>query len=342
MKVEIKIPPSGESVLEATIATILKQEGSFVTEGEEIVEIETDKVNQVVYAPKSGRISWQVEVGKVVKIGEVVGFIDVEAATNSETSREQGFIKEEAKEKKEILTEKKSSEGERREKMTGLRKLVAKRLVGVMQETAMLTTFNEVDMSFVIEIKEKKKEEFLQKYQVKLGFVSFFAKASSFALQKYPKLNAFLDKEEIVYHDFCDLGIAVSTEKGLMVPVIKKAETLSLSEMEKKLKDFAERARGANISVDLLKGGTFTITNGGVFGSLFSTPLLNPPQSAILGMHAIQKRAVVVGEKIEIRPMMYLALSYDHRIIDGQEAIQFLKSIKDFLEDPGLEKNLFP
>ncbi len=350
MKIEIKIPPCGESVVEVTVSSIVKEEGSLVREGDEILEIETDKVNQLVYAPKSGELHWQVKQGSSVKVGDVVGFIEpkeVESApsqkkvSTNKTKPEEEFFQESVSSEPKIESTQKK-QGERREKMSSLRKTVAKRLVDAVQQTAMLTTFNEVDMTSVIAIREKKKGEFLEKHQVKLGFVSFFIMASLQALKKFPKVNAFIEGEEIVYHDFCDIGVAVSTEKGLLVFVLKDIEKLSLVEIEKKLKEFAEKAREGSISVDLLSGGTFTITNGGVFGSLLSTPILNPPQSAILGMHAIQKRPVVVEEKIEIRPMMYLALTYDHRIIDGKEAIQFLKEIKTFLEDAGLEKKLFP
>jgi len=218
--------------------------------------------------------------------------------------------------------------------MTKLRRVIAEKLVEVKNQTALLTTFNEVDMSAVMAVREENQENFQKKHGVKLGFMSFFVKACVAALQEFPDINARIDGDEIVYHHYHHIGVAVSTEKGLMVPVIRDADHLSYAGVEKKLKDFAEKARAGAISVDDMQGGTFTITNGGVFGSLLSTPILNPPQSGILGMHNIVKRPVAVGDEIAIRPMMYLALSYDHRIVDGKESIQFLVHIKKSLEDP--------
>ncbi len=218
--------------------------------------------------------------------------------------------------------------------MTKLRKVIAQRLMEAKNQTAMLTTFNEVDLLQVMEVRKREQENFQKKHGVKLGFMSFFVKASIQALMAYPDINAFIDNDEIVYCDYFDIGIAVSTEKGLMVPVLRDADKFSFSEIEQKLKKFAEDARKGSIAIDDIKGGTFTITNGGVYGSLLSTPIINPPQSGILGMHTIQERPVAIQGKIEIRPMMYLALSYDHRIVDGKEAISFLVHIKKNLEDP--------
>ncbi|GAB6279240.1 MAG: 2-oxoglutarate dehydrogenase complex dihydrolipoyllysine-residue succinyltransferase [Lentimicrobium sp.] len=221
-----------------------------------------------------------------------------------------------------------------REKMSTLRKKLAERLVAVKNETAMLTTFNEIDMSAVIGIRNQYKEAFQKKHNISLGFMSFFSKASSIALQHFPQVNAMLDGDEIVFHDYTDIGIAVSTPRGLMVPVLRDVESMSLAEIEIKLKDLANRARDKKILPDELSGATFTITNGGVFGSLFSTPIINPPQSAILGMHNIVERPMAISGKVEIRPMMYVALSYDHRLIDGQEAVSFLLMIKNLIENP--------
>jgi 2-oxoglutarate dehydrogenase E2 component (dihydrolipoamide succinyltransferase) len=218
--------------------------------------------------------------------------------------------------------------------MSSLRKTIAAKLVEVKNKTAMLTTFNEVDMTKVMEVRTKEKDSFQQKYSVKLGFMSFFVKATVSALKAFPEMGAFLEGDEIVGFTSCNIGVAVSTEKGLMVPVIQNCETLSFGAIEKSLEVFAKKAREGHIAFDDLRGGIFTITNGGVFGSLLSTPILNPPQSAILGMHAIVKRPIAVGDQVVIRPMMYLALSYDHRIIDGKEAVQFLVHIKENLEDP--------
>ncbi len=226
------------------------------------------------------------------------------------------------------------SRGERIEKMSRLRKTVAERLVYSKNSTAMLTTFNEVDMTNINKIRAKYGDAFKKKYDVNLGMMSFFTKAVCLALEKYPAVNAYIDEGNIVYHDYCDISIAVSTPKGLVVPVIRNAESLSLAEIEKTVKSLAIKGRDGQLTMDDMTGGTFTISNGGVFGSLMSTPIINPPQSAILGMHKVQDRPMVIDGKIEIRPMMYLAVSYDHRIIDGKESVGFLVAIKDFLENP--------
>ncbi len=226
------------------------------------------------------------------------------------------------------------SRGERVEKMSRLRKTVSERLVYSKNSTAMLTTFNEVDMTNINKIRAKYGDAFKKKYEVNLGMMSFFTKAVCLALEKYPAVNAYIEEGNIVYHDYCDISIAVSTPKGLVVPVIRNAESLSLAEIEKTVKSLAIKGRDGQLTMDDMTGGTFTISNGGVFGSLMSTPIINPPQSAILGMHKVQDRPMVIDGKIEIRPMMYLAVSYDHRIIDGKESVGFLVAIKDFLENP--------
>ena len=222
----------------------------------------------------------------------------------------------------------------RKEKMSNLRKTVSRRLVEAKNTTAMLTTFNEVDMSQVMSLRTKYKDKFKEKHGVNLGFMSFFTKAVCYALQEWPAVNAYIDGEELIYHDYCDISIAVSAPKGLVVPVIRNAESLSMAEIEKKVVELAGKARDNKLSMEEMQGGTFTITNGGVFGSLMSTPIINIPQSAILGMHKIEERAVVVNGQIVIRPMMYLAVSYDHRIIDGRESVSFLVRVKDLLENP--------
>lgn len=367
MKVEIKVPPVGESITEATVASLLKENGAIVKMDEEILELETEKVNQIVYAPAAGALHLSVKVNDVVKIGQVIGNIDTEKAgkeaptpaakpapakeiSTSEfpiRKKEAEYLQdlgkkpsEAPKPQKEMPAEApprefpKGDRSERRERLTKLRKVVGDRLMEVKNQTAMLTTFNEVDMSAVIAVRKREQDNFIKRHNVKLGFMSFFAKACVAALQEYPDINGYIDKDEIVYFNYCDIGIAVGTEKGLMVPVLRNCEKMSFSEVELKLKDFADKARKGTISMDDLRGGTFTITNGGVYGSLFSTPILNPPQSGILGMHAIQERPVAINGKVEIRPMMYLALSYDHRIVDGKEAISFLVHIKKNLEDP--------
>jgi 2-oxoglutarate dehydrogenase E2 component (dihydrolipoamide succinyltransferase) len=232
------------------------------------------------------------------------------------------------------VTPPQGSRNERREKMTMLRKKVSERLVAVKQQTAMLTTFNEVDMSAIMEIRKKYKDIFKEKYGVGLGFMSFFTKAVCEALKSFPPVNAMIDGEEIVYHDYCDIGIAVSAPKGLMVPVIRNAESLSLAQIESSVLELATKARDGKLTIEEMTGGTFTITNGGVFGSMLSTPILNPPQSAILGMHNIVERPVAINGQVMIRPVMYVALSYDHRIIDGRESVSFLVKVKQLLEDP--------
>ena len=221
-----------------------------------------------------------------------------------------------------------------RVKMTSLRKTIARRLVAVKNETAMLTTFNEVDMKPVMDLRSKYKDTFKEKYGIGLGFMSFFTKAVCIALQDFPSVNAYIDGEEIVYHNFCDVSVAVSTPKGLVVPVIRNAETMGFNEIEAEIVRLATRARDGKLSIDEMSGGTFTITNGGIFGSMLSTPIINAPQSAILGMHNIVERPIAVGGQVVIRPIMYLALSYDHRIIDGRESVGFLVRVKQLLEDP--------
>jgi 2-oxoglutarate dehydrogenase E2 component (dihydrolipoamide succinyltransferase) len=228
------------------------------------------------------------------------------------------------------------SRNNRPEKMSNLRKTVSRRLVEAKNTTAMLTTFNEVDMSAIMDIRSRFKDKFKEKHGVNLGFMSFFTKACCFALQEWPAVNAMVDGENIVYHEFCDISIAVSAPKGLVVPVIRNAESLSMAGIEQKVVELAGKARDNKLTLEEMSGGTFTITNGGVFGSLMSTPIINIPQSAILGMHKIQERPIAVNGQVLIKPMMYIALSYDHRIIDGRESVSFLVRVKELLENPGL------
>jgi 2-oxoglutarate dehydrogenase E2 component (dihydrolipoamide succinyltransferase) len=225
---------------------------------------------------------------------------------------------------------------EKAEKMSNLRKTVSRRLVEAKNTTAMLTTFNEVDMGRIMELRKQYKETFQKAHGVGLGFMSFFTKACCYALQEWPAVNAYIDGDQIIYHHYCDISIAVSAPKGLVVPVIRNAESLSMAEIEKKVVELAGKARDSKLTIEEMTGGTFTITNGGVFGSLMSTPIINIPQSAILGMHKIQERPMAINGKVEVRPMMYLALSYDHRIIDGRESVSFLVRVKELLENPEL------
>ena len=228
------------------------------------------------------------------------------------------------------------SRNDRNEKMSNLRRTISRRLVEAKNSTAMLTTFNEVDMSKIMEIRTKYKDKFKEVHGVNLGFMSFFTKACTYALQEWPAVNAYIDGDNIIYHDYCDISIAVSAPKGLVVPVIRNAESLNMAEIEKKVVELATKARDNKLALEEMQGGTFTITNGGVFGSLMSTPIINIPQAAILGMHKIQERPVVINGQIVARPMMYLALSYDHRIIDGRESVSFLVRVKELLENPEL------
>jgi len=228
---------------------------------------------------------------------------------------------------------------EERIAMSSLRKKLSERLVAVKNQTAMLTTFNEVDLTEIISIRNRYKDEFFKKHGVKLGFMSFFAKATALSLKQFPVVNSRIENEEFVYPNYVDLGIAVQTDKGLMVPIIRNADVRPLFELELSIFNLADKARKRRITLDEMEGGTFTITNGGVFGSLLSTPILNPPQSAILGMHNIIERPVAINGKVEIRPMMYIALSYDHRVLDGKDSVLFLKKIKEFIENPNLILN---
>jgi 2-oxoglutarate dehydrogenase E2 component (dihydrolipoamide succinyltransferase) len=227
-----------------------------------------------------------------------------------------------------------ASRDENRQKMSPLRRKLAERLVSVKNETAMLTTFNECDMSEIIRLRKKYQSSFLERHGIKLGFMSFFVRAITEAVRVFPNINSRIEEEEMVTPEYCDIGIAVQTDKGLMVPVIRNAESMSLAAIETAILDLAGKARAARISLDEMKGGTFTITNGGVFGSMLSTPLLNPPQSAILGMHNIQERPVAIDGQVVVRPMMYIALSYDHRIIDGRDSVSFLVKVKELIENP--------
>jgi 2-oxoglutarate dehydrogenase E2 component (dihydrolipoamide succinyltransferase) len=238
--------------------------------------------------------------------------------------------------KKAVAGQELFSRNERREKMSNLRKTVSRRLVEAKNTTAMLTTFNEVDMSRIMALRSQFKDKFKEKHGVNLGFMSFFTKAACYALQEWPSVNAYIDGDSLVYHDYCDISIAVSAPKGLVVPVIRNAESLSMAEIEKEVVKLAGKARDNKLSMEEMQGGTFTITNGGVFGSLMSTPIINIPQSAILGMHKIQERPMALNGQVVVKPMMYLALSYDHRIIDGRESVSFLVRVKELLETPEL------
>lgn len=353
MKKNIEIPQMGESISEGVVGAFLKESGSYVQENEEIVEIETEKVNQVLYAPAAGRVTWSVNVGDTLPVGAVIGTIDTEVEAppvEKEEKKvihpppkveggirkgEKEFLQELAKpEQKVEPVESKPSKKESRKRMTKIRQTIARRMIDALHNAAMLTTFNEADMSTIIFLRKKYKEKFLEKHGVKLGFMSFFVKAVVDALKEFPEFNSYIDGEEIVQRNTYDIGIAIGTERGVIVPVIRSADQLSFAQIEQQIIDYAQKARGGGLAISDLEGGGFTITNGGVYGSLLSTPILNPPQVGILGMHKIQERPIALEGNVTIRPMMYLALSYDHRIVDGKEAVSFLVHIKERLEDP--------
>ncbi|WP_271397988.1 2-oxoglutarate dehydrogenase complex dihydrolipoyllysine-residue succinyltransferase [Salinicoccus roseus] len=423
---EVKVPELAESITEGTIASWLKQKGDRVEKGENILELETDKVNVEVISEEAGVITeLKAEEGDTVEVGQVIAIVEDngEAGGSSEeksedTSKEEegeskesekSSDKEEKKEEapkddsKESDEEESSDDSERivatpsarrmarekgidlsdinasdprgfvrsqdvdnhgkqpekseapkkeeqpqkqasgkpekpvvREKMSRRRQTIAKRLLEVSQSTAMLTTFNEVDMTNLMELRKRKKDEFQERHDgTRLGFMSFFTKASVAALRKYPAVNAEIDGEDLVMKQFYDIGVAVSTDEGLVVPVVRDCDRKTFAEIESDIVDMAKKAQNKKLGLDDMTGGSFTITNGGVFGSLMSTPIINGTQAAILGMHTIQKRPVAIDdEKMENRPMMYIALSYDHRVIDGKEAVGFLKTIKDLIENP--------
>ncbi len=365
---EVKVPVLPESISEATVAAWHKKPGDPVEVDDVIVEIETDKVVLEVPAEESGVLAEILaEEGETVNEQQVLGILNDEVEATNEASSEpesaaqdepaeiiQESPEEPAKEEvKEALSaapetprekpvaapvsqssQPSSNRMEERVPMTRIRKTIANRLHSATQNTAMLTTFNEVDMSEILAMRASYKEAFEKKYSVKLGFMSFFVKAAVESLKKFPTVNAYIDGDDIVYHAYCDVSVAVSSDRGLVVPVLRDAHKMGMHDIEKGIMDYAVRAQDGTLGIEEMSGGTFTISNGGVFGSLLSTPILNSPQSAILGMHKTQERPVAVNGEVVIKPMMYLALSYDHRIIDGKEAVQFLISIKEALEDP--------
>jgi 2-oxoglutarate dehydrogenase E2 component (dihydrolipoamide succinyltransferase) len=396
MKIEVKVPVLSESISEATLLSWHKKEGERVEQGENLIDIETDKVVLELPAPRAGVITGIAKGdGSTVTSGEVVAWIDTDAgvaaglaaktepaaaapvpaapparAAAAEVALSPAVRKLVAE--KELRPEEIPGTGrggritkadvlayvqtraeapttapspvdvtallgerpEQRVPMTRLRARVAERLVEAQRTAAILTTFNEVNMQPVMDLRAHHKERFEKEHGVKLGFMSFFVKAAVAALKKFPAVNASIDGADIVYHGYYDIGIAVGSPRGLVVPILRDADQLSYADIEKKIADFGSRAKDGRLAIEELTGGTFSITNGGVFGSMLSTPILNPPQSAILGMHKITERPVAEKGQIVIRPMMYLALSYDHRIIDGREAVLFLVEIKEALEEP--------
>ncbi len=362
---EIKVPAVGESISEVTVGKYYKKEGDHVQMDEVIAEFESDKATFELSAPAAGIIKKLSALeGDTIAVGAVICLLDTQAgiANNSSekiqekekivpvpitspspaptkpmtTPAASTSVKTESTFDKQVSLQDADLKyrGVRVERMSTLRKTISKRLVAVKNETAMLTTFNEVDMKPILDLRAKYKDIFKEKHGVGLGFMSFFTKACCEALLAFPTTNAQLENENIVYHDYCDVSIAVSTEKGLVVPVLRNAQKMSMPEIEKSILTLAGKARDGKLTIEEMTGGTFTITNGGVFGSMLSTPIINAPQSAILGMHNIVERAVVRDGQIIIRPIMYIALSYDHRLIDGKESVGFLVKVKQTLENP--------
>lgn len=354
MNIEVKIPSAGESITSGVLSIWHKKNGERVSRDELLFTLETDKVSQEVMAADSGILHTKVAEGEEVKIGQVVAEIEpvaagapVAPAPAPLEEKAPAPVAEAPKAPAPVATPPPAPKAApapaqavstdsraTRKKLSPLRRKIATQLVMAQQTAAILTTFNECDMSAVMALRKELQEDFSKKHGVKLGFMSFFIKAVVDALQAIPSINSRIDGDELITNNAYDIGVAVGTERGLIVPVLKDCEKLSFAEIEASLAGFATKAREGRISLEDLSGGVFTISNGGVYGSLLSTPILNPPQSGILGMHKIQERAVVVNGQIVARPMMYLALSYDHRVVDGKEAVTFLVRVKDCLENP--------
>ena len=347
---DVIVPVLGESVVEATVSKWIKKKGDYVEVDDPIVELETDKVTLEVPASITGILeNTVVSEGDTVEVGALLGTIIAgEKQDKKEEVSEEVEVKDVEKEKPitnklEVKSNNQVTENIRNEDnvnleeripMSRLRQAIARRLKEAQNTAAMLTTYNEVDMSALMEMRKNYQENFEKKNGVRLGYMSFFVKASIDALSEFPAVNAEIDGNDIIYKNYYNIGVAVGTSQGLVVPVLKNADKMSFGETEATIAEFGKRAKEGNLAMSDMAGGTFTISNGGVYGSLMSSPILNPPQSGILGMHKIQKRPVAIGDNIEIRPMMYLALSYDHRIIDGREAVSFLVRIKEIIEDP--------
>ena len=339
---DVLVPVLGESVVEATVSKWIKKQGDFVEVDEPIVELETDKVTLEVPAATSGILdNLAVSEGDTVEVGALLAMIVAGEKTdqNSKTSKTQEpKTSEEPKNIPEKVekTQTTTNSGfvEERVPMSRLRQAIARRLKEAQNTAAMLTTYNEVDMSALMEMRKNYQDSFEKKNGVRLGYMSFFVKASIDALKQFPAVNAEIDSNDIVYKNYYNIGVAVGTSQGLVVPVLKNADKMSFGETELSISNFGKKAKDGSLGINDMAGGTFTISNGGVYGSLMSSPILNPPQSGILGMHKIQNRPVAIDNQIQIRPMMYLALSYDHRIIDGREAVSFLVRIKEIIEDP--------
>ena len=353
--VDIVVPTVGESVTQIFDVRIVKNVGEYVSQGEVILEGDSDKASIEIVSDVTGQVSEilanegdDFDIGKVIARVEEKAIPAQTAASTTSAPQTEAITADapappKAEPKAEPVLEAPKTVtptgGETRVKMTPLRRTIARRLVEAQQTAAMLTTFNEADMTAIFALRKTYQERFVERHGTKLGFMSFFVKAVIEALQEYPAVNAEVDGDYIVYKNFYNIGVAVSGPKGLMVPVVKNADQLSFAEVELEIKRLAGLARNNKLKPEHFQNGTFTISNGGVFGSLLSTPILNPPQVGILGMHSIQKRPVAVNDQVVIRPMMNLALSYDHRIIDGKEAVSFLVRVKELVENP--ERILF-
>jgi 2-oxoglutarate dehydrogenase E2 component (dihydrolipoamide succinyltransferase) len=360
--IELKVPAAGESITSANVAKWQKKDGDIVALGEVLVTLETDKVSNELEAPAAGRLKILTPEGDEVSIGTVIATIDTSVTANSgpaavapaptpspvavaqpapaaapvaapSPSAKPDFTTPVAPAERVVVTE--VSDGRTtRKKMSMLRRKIATHLVNAQQTAAILTTFNEVDMTAVMDLRKSVQDDFMKKHGVKLGFMSFFVKATAQALKDIPAVNGRIEGTDIIENHFYDIGVAIGTEKGLIVPVLRDVDKKSFAQIEKDILDYAKKSKDGQISLDDLSGGCFTISNGGTYGSLLSTPILNTPQSGILGMHTIQQRPVALNGQVVIRPMMYLALSYDHRLVDGKEAVTFLIRIKDCLENP--------
>jgi 2-oxoglutarate dehydrogenase E2 component (dihydrolipoamide succinyltransferase) len=364
--IDVIIPAVGESITEVVVGKWFKNHGEHVQMDDMLCELETDKATMEVNAEQGGVLEILVSEGTTVAVGALVARIQTDAAeavttpsapltpassestlpstppaaTSSDLApaiptKQSTSVPVPQVNTKETVVRGSVPEGpHRRERMSQLRKTIARRLVAVKNETAMLTTFNEVNMAPLMEMRSRYKDSFKERYGVGLGFMSLFAKAVCLALREFPIINAGLDGDDLIYHEGVDLSIAVSAPRGLMVPVVRGADRMALYEIEREIARLAAKAREGTLSVDEMAGGTFTITNGGVFGSMLSTPIINAPQSAILGMHNIVDRPIALRGEVVIRPIMYIALSYDHRLIDGKDSVSFLVRVKEYLEDP--------
>jgi 2-oxoglutarate dehydrogenase E2 component (dihydrolipoamide succinyltransferase) len=347
MPVELVVPSVGESITEVEIGDWLKKPGDTVDQDEPVVVIETEKVTVELPAPAAGTISSMLKKkGDKASIGDVIGYIETNgsratpAPARADAHRPAEIPRPAEREPKgltplpSVPQVRQSGRDEQIVPMTPIRRRIAQRLVEAQKSAALLTTFNQIDMSGVIALRKQHQDAFQAKYRIKLGFMSFFVKASIEALKLIPQVNAEIRGNDIVYRNYYDIGIAVGGGKGLVVPVLRNAERMSFAEVERAIADFAQRAGANQLRVDELQGGTFTISNGGIYGSMLSTPIVNPPQSGVLGLHAIEDRPVARDGAVVIRPMMYVALTYDHRIVDGREAVTFLTRIKEVIEEP--------